>query len=238
MNRDKSTQDESSAGFKPITRRRFIQLVQCTGVGALLGWNRALGQIKPHAGGLADRFVPVLPGRLVHVHDDDATFWDFSTGWYGYHVDQTVVDAMVEAGLLALTNARNPSAAWRRLVPRYVPGQTFAIKVNFNNYNPSGPDPDPDINALIEPVNGLIRTLVLFGVPESDITVYDVTDGVHKSAMPTISFINRCMYPGVNFVYCYGNPNTFSTTEFIKFNTPGTPYIPDLAITWWRIPIT
>jgi len=96
----------------------------------------------------------------VHVRDNNATFWNFSTGWYGNYVDQTVVDDMVEAGLLKLTNTTTPASAWQYLVPKYKPGQTFAIKVNFNNYSPSGPDPDPDINALIEPVNGLIRTMV------------------------------------------------------------------------------
>jgi hypothetical protein len=230
MNPDKSFHEEDRACCKRITRRSFIQLVQCAGVGALFNWNKALGQIKPSGGGRHMRYVPSLPGRLVHVHDSDATFWNFNTGWYGYYVDQTVVDTMVEVGLLKLTNAKNLSSAWRRLVPRYVPGQTFSIKVNFNNYSSSGPDPDPDINALIEPVNALIRTLVLFGVPESDITVYDVTDAWHSSAMPMISFINRCLYPGVKFVYHKGNPDPFSATEFIQFNTPGSPYIPDMAI--------
>jgi len=134
-----------------------------------------------------------------------------------------VVDAMVEEGLKALTFTNSVSAAWGQIVPRYVTGQTFAIKVNFNNFSATGPDPDYDINALIEPVNGLIRTMVLAGLPESDIYVYDVTGGWHQSAMPQISFINRCLYPGVNFVYCYGNPNPFSSTEFIEFNPPMIP---------------
>ena len=235
MNPDKSTHERDGHerdghGFKRVTRRSFIHLVQCVGVGALLDWNSALAQVKPCSGSNRKSFVPIFTGRMVHVHDSDATFWDFSTGWYGYHVDQSKVDDMMEVGLLELTNTRTVAEAWRRLAPKYSPGQTFAIKVNFNNFNPSGPDPDPDINALIEPVNALIRTLVLFGVQPMDITVFDVTNGWHSGAMAQISFINRCLYPGVNFVYHYGNPDPFSATEFVKFNAPSSPYLPDLAI--------
>jgi hypothetical protein len=48
--------------------------------------------------------------------------------------------------------------------------------------------------------------------------------------MPQNSFISRCLYPGVNFVYFDGNPNPYSVTEYIEFNPPGSPYIPNLAI--------
>ena len=210
-----------------LSRRGFLGLIPCVGFGSLLGWNGPKTNLSPNAHA---RFVPIMKGRVVHVFDDDATSWNFGSSWYGYSVDQTVVDAMVEEGLKKLTNTDSMSAAWKRLVPRYKTGRTFAIKVNFNNYSYSGPDPDPEINALIEPVNGLIRSLVAFGVSPSDITVFDVTNGWHSGAMPQSSFINRCLYPGVHFVYHHGNPNPFSSTQFVQFNTPGSPYIQDLAI--------
>lgn len=210
-----------------VTRRSFLHLLQCAGFGALLGWKGPMAGEKVVG---FDEPSLLLRGRLVHVHDVDATSWDFGSSWYGYHVDQAVVDSMMEEGLLKLTATRNVAKAWSRLVPKYTAGQKFAIKVNFNNFSASGPDPDTEINALIEPVNALIRTMVMFGVPASDISVFDVTHGWHSGSMPQVSFINRCLYPGVNFVYHYGNPNPFSSTEFVEFNPPSSPYLPDLAI--------
>ena len=148
-----------------------------------------------------------------------------------HRLAQPVVDDMTEEGLMALTGTKNVISAWKRLVPRFVPGQTFAIKVNFACFSHYGPDPDPDINALIEPVNSIIQTLIMFGAAPEDISVYDVTSGGgHTGSMPKISFIDRCLYPGVNFVYCWGNPDPFSSTEYIEFNPPGSPSIPDLAV--------
>jgi hypothetical protein len=216
---------------KGVSRRKFLHFMQWAGAGAFLGWRHPDGPMKPKAGIIPGSAIPVLPGRLVHVHDADATNWDFSTGWYGYHVDQQVVDDMTEAGLLALTRTKNVASAWKRLVPNFVPGQTFAVKVNFACFNQGGPDPDPDINALIEPVNSLIGTLIQFGAAPEDISVYDVTSGGgHNGSMPQISFINRCLYPGVNFVYTYGNPDPFSSTQYVQFNAPGYPGIPDLRV--------
>jgi hypothetical protein len=224
---------DKEKGFihEEMTRRNFFRLLQCTGAGVLLGWkNPALPKNKPRPVGDVTTYKRMLRGHVVHVRDDDATYWDFSTGWYGYHVDQSVVDAMVEEGLKALTSTNSVSAAWGQLVPKYVTGQTFAIKVNFNNYNVGGPDPDPDIGALIEPINALVKTMVTFGIPETDISVYDVTNGYHSGSMPKISFMDRCLFPGVKFVYHYGNPDPYSATEMIHFDPPGTPSIPDLAI--------
>lgn len=234
------TSDESSRGKKKtepsqITRRGFIRVVPCAGLGVLLGLKNPLNWSPPTNQSLQGAFAekdlqPFLPGRLVHVFDEDATSWNFSSSWYGYYVDQSKVDAMVEVGLMRLTAAKNIVSAWERLIPNYSPGQTFAIKVNFNNYSHGGSDPDPEINAIIEPVNALIRTLVMFGVQPSEISVFDVTNAWHSGSMPPNSFINRCLYPGVNFVYHYGNPNPFSSTQMVQFNPPSGPGVSDLAI--------
>ena len=224
--------ERKGKGFGKITRRSFIRVLKCAGIGAHLGWKNPKGLLNPKLDGAVDQrpFQPRFRGKLVHVLDGDATSWDFSTGWYGDYVDQGVVDTMTEVGLLRLTGATNIQSAWERLVPSYTPGQTFAIKVNFNNYDTGDPDPDPEINALIEPVNALIRTLIMCGVQPSEISVYDVTNGWHSGSMPPLSFVDRCLYPGVNFVYHEGNPDPFSATEFVQFDTPGSPSIPDLAI--------
>ena len=215
---------------KQITRRRFIHLMETMGACVFLGWDHLKGPENDVPIGAEASIASSLLGRVVHVRDDDATYWDFTTGWYGDFVDQDVVDVMVESGLKRLAKTNSVASAWRFLVPGYKAGNKFAIKVNFNNYHSTLPDPDPDINALIEPVNAVIRTLIHFGVAPEEITVYDVTHGFHDGGMPQISFIDRCLYPGVHFVYYIGNPDPYSATEFVTFNPPGFPGIPDLPI--------
>jgi hypothetical protein len=192
------------------------------GVGAFIGPD---GPMAPFKNPFEKELIP---GRVVHVQDEDATYWDYATGWYGDHVDQAVVDAMMEAGLLALTHTDTVAKAWSRLIPGYVTGETLAIKVNLNNYD--GTEPDPDINALIEPVNSVICGLLQFGFQPEDIVVYDVTHAAHNGKMPQTTFIDRCLFPGVRFECWKGNPAPFST-EVVQFDTPpGKPTIEDLPI--------
>ncbi len=129
--------------------------------------------------------------RVVHVHAANATSWDFSTGWYGDYVNQSVVNTMVEEGLKALTGTNSAQAAWQQLLPNYRSGQVIAIKVNFNNS--ACTDSDNVIDGLIEPVNALIATLKSFGVAESDIWIFDAS-----RALPN-RFVNGCLYSGVRF---------------------------------------
>jgi len=215
-----------SLSVQPITRRSFLQFMQCMGVGIVLGPNGP--KLAPKGVGARKR----IPGRVVHVRDANATNWDFATGWYGYAVDQAVVDDMMDAGLRKLTGASTAAGAWEKLMPSYASGRKIAIKVNFNNFLQNGPDPDSDINALIEPVNAVIGTLLQYGVAARDIAVYDVTHGWHNGGMPQVSFINRCLYSGVQFLCYAGNPEPFSATEKVTFHPPAPPkpQIPDLAV--------
>jgi uncharacterized protein (DUF362 family) len=157
--------------------------------------------------------IKSMAGTVVHVHDSSATNWDFKTGWYGDHVTFSVVQKIFSRAIQELTGASSTSAAWAALLPRYADGQRFAIKVNFNNY--TGTDPDPNIDALIEPVNAVIQTLLDFGVPAANICVYDVTNGMHKGQMPKAPFINKCINAAVRF---YANASdSFNTTETATF---------------------
>jgi len=152
-----------------------------------------------------------------------ATDWDFGSDWYGWYVSQERVNAMTDQGLMELTGTASRSAAWNALLPNFQAGQRIAIKVNFNNggtYN--------QIDALIEPVNALIVGLLERGFQASDIYVYDVTHAWHDGTMPAARFIDRCIVSGVNFVYYVGNPDPFSSTQFVHYNPPaGGPPLAD-----------
>lgn len=125
------------------------------------------------------------------MHSDAATFWDFGDDYYGDFVDQDVVNAMVDRGMMELTGASSLAQAWQTLVPDYAPGKAIAIKVNFNNSSCS--DSDNIIDALIEPVNALIRGMKEMGVQEEDVWVYDASRPVPDR------FRTRCLYSSVRF---------------------------------------
>ena len=114
------------------------------------------------------------PGRVIHVRNPDAVSWDYSSGYYGDHVDALSVEMMVRAGLRQLTGAGSAAMAWAALLPDYSKGQRFAIKVNLLNPKPNDSNIEK-IHGLPEPADALVKTLVEFGVPAGDITLYDAT---------------------------------------------------------------
>jgi len=170
--------------------------------------------------------------KVVHVHSQDATYWDFSTGWYGNYVRQSVVDAMVERGLMELTGASSVQAAWGQLLPHYQSGQAIAIKVNFNNAW-SCDDSDNAIDALIHPVNAVVRGLKQIGVAEEDIWVYEAMRQIPNR------FVNGCLYPNVQFFadscaqypgWNSSDPNAFVTFSPPSGPTPSSERVPDVLI--------
>jgi len=153
----------------------------------------------------APTIVPTVPppnglaGRVAHVRANGVTDWvNVDSGSYWEMVNQEVVDGMVDTGLKNLTGKSNLSDAWKTLIPTYKTGEKIAIKVNFNNTDVEGDsngcsDDGPHIDAIIEPVNALLRTLIVnFGVPASDILVFDA-----RRRIPA-RFYSRCAYR-VNF---------------------------------------
>ncbi len=179
-------------------------------------------------------------GRVVHVHSDEATFWDFGDDYYGDFVDQDTVDAMVDRGVMELTGASSLAQAWQTLVPDYAPGKAIAIKVNFNNclwcdggYN--------YINALIHPINAVIRGLLQAhpNFEASDIWVYDATIGdnppVSHRKVPQ-RFKDGCLYPDVRFFdqgcnETAGYDSTDPTAAVTWHNLPDIPPPPPAQVT-------
>ena len=177
------------------TRRQFLRGVAAaaswaalSGVGRLVGARPRAAAQEPQPTPRA--YLPLVcrrfpPVKVVHVWAPGATYWDYASGWYGDYVSQAVVDTMVERGLKELTDAASVSAAWAKILPAYQVGQKIAVKVNLNNSR-SCEDGDNAIDALMEPVNALIRTMVDAGIREEDIWVYDAI-----RAMPTRFYERR-----------------------------------------------
>lgn len=166
---------------------------------------------------LVARNSPALPfcGKVVQVHSDSVTDWTGENAYWD-HVDQELVDTMVERGLLELTGAATVVDAWRALLPAYQPGEKIAIKVNFNNAR-ACESAAPDIDALIEPVNAVAKGLIQMGVAAADICIYDAI-----RALPT-RFAGGDLY-GLSF---------FDGYEGIVCQTEaGFSYVPESRVTF------
>ncbi|MFN2240934.1 MAG: DUF362 domain-containing protein [Anaerolineae bacterium] len=123
------------------------------------------------------RFTPPSnPGQVVHIRNAAATTWSGETDYWNY-VDQATVDSMVELGLKELTGEATAVDAWRQLIPDYQAGQKVAIKVNFNNTRYCD-STVVAIDAIIEPINAVVKGLVAMGVEPSDICVYDAVRAI------------------------------------------------------------
>jgi hypothetical protein len=166
---------------------------------------------------------PVAGPKVVHVHSNNATTWTGSDPLYYNYVNQGVVDTMVDRGVMALTGASTAADAWRALLPGYRNGQGIAIKINFNNSGTCN-DTDGDIDAIIQPVNSVIRGLLSAGVTASDIWVYDAIRWIPNR------FVNASLYPGVRFYdrECRTRA-TFSSTDpdaIVRFSPPAGVPVP------------
>ena len=209
-----------------VSRRRFlITAAAAAGAGLLALFQRRRATPPARADDLIPRaYLPFVAApdqrpRVVHVHHPQATQWDFTSGWYGDHVDHTVVDAMLRQGLQLLTQTASVSEAWHALLPAYQAGQRLAIKVNLVNAECG--DSDNVIDALIEPVNALIRTLTEAGMREEDVWVYDAS-----RPMPS-RFYGRRHYPQARFIDSDGCADARATFKLqspslrVFFSWPG-----------------
>jgi len=186
--------------------------------------------------------APWTGSKVIHVHDAQATYWDYGSNYYGNYVNQAVVNEMVDRGVRELTDAATVAEAWRAIIPDYVPGKAIAIKVNFNNCTScsiceSGcEDWQLKIDALVHPINALIRGLELAypSLSYSDIWVYDATTGMGGREIPS-RFVDSCQYIGVRYFdrSCH-NPvryNSTSPTAYVTWRNPsGIPNLPSTKV--------
>ncbi len=166
-----SKRDERSSERKScLNRRDFLKTGAAAAAGAAV--------VQPFAvrSATADTTVRARP-KVVRVHDDRATYWDYSSNYYFDHVNQGVVDDMLDVGVKCLTNTFTVADAWNVIMASYVPGDKVAVKINMNNYAGMSNEMDaiaPSINALC---HGLVDVM---GIPVADIRVYDCSRPIHQ----------------------------------------------------------
>jgi len=147
----------------------------------------------------------VNPGRVVWVHDPNATTWNGpGTGdgywWQSNHTNQQDVNSMVQRAICALTGQVDISNAWNALFRNfnqehgkgnvgYTSGEKIMIKVNFvdmiavrggdgaTDYNFVSVNHHPDYPICSPQImHALLDQLVnAVGVSQSDITIGDPT---------------------------------------------------------------
>ena len=140
----------------------------------------------------------INPGRVVWVHDPEATDWDGPGNghpWQAEHTDPERVSDMVSLSIRELTGAANDSQAWDKLFKYlnkacgkgevgYKPGEKIVIKVNFVGFifTHGGVDAETyKLNSTRDYMNtspqmlvALLRQLVEnAGVEQSDIAICD-----------------------------------------------------------------
>jgi hypothetical protein len=170
----------------------------------------------------------IHPGRVVWVHDPNATSWDGydSPGhwWQDEHTDLAVVERMMSQAIQGVAGASSDAAAWKAIfryfnVVRgkpgagYQPGEKIAIKINLTTCNASSPEAvDPttysknaDIANTIDNspqmILALLRQLVdVVGVDQNDITIGDPT-----GLVPSYSWnMLHPEFPRVHYLDNYG----------------------------------
>jgi hypothetical protein len=190
-------------------RESRIVLV-CTGVttAAIMGVV-SLGELQPAAvGGPWGPHRPlgeakgIHPGRVVWVHDPDATDWDGYNSpepwWQDEHTNRAVVEKMLSQAIRGVAGRNSDVAAWEAIFRYfndrrgkgnvgYQAGEKIAIKINLTTCNASGGGTNPvtyekkrsmanNIDNSPQMILALLRQLVnVVGADQNDIAIGDPT---------------------------------------------------------------
>jgi hypothetical protein len=179
----------------------------------------------------------VHPGRVVWIHDPNATEWDGYSSpehWYDdNHTDQAVVDRMVSRAIRGLAGESSDAAAWDALFRSfnrsrskgdvgYTAGEKIAIKINntmcynantstFEQQSGNKNRIDNSPQMTISLLDQLVRVV---GVDQVDITIGDpgrITPNFYYN-------IVHPRFPNVCYMAGYGGlgrtQSTFSNVEF------------------------
>jgi hypothetical protein len=190
----------------------------------------------------------IYPGRVVWVHDPEATRWDGKTGawWEEQSLDQSVVDSMLSQALQTLTGEKGDAAAWDALFrhfnrPHYAgdvgyrPREKIAIKINMNQdsgstwANNAGMPSPQMIHSVLDQLFHVV------GVRGSDVTIYDaaryigdpIYKKIHGDADPNFQAVTFvCNYNGNGRIGAVYDPA--NGVRFANANVPGNAraYVP------------
>jgi hypothetical protein len=196
----------------------------------------------------------IHPGRVVWVHEPNATTWNGTTGhwWDDANLNPGIVDDMVSRSLRGLTGSRNDSAAWDALFRYfnrthgagdvgYQPGEKIAIKINLNEegygsaYGGNGRMPSPQmIHSLLAQ---LFKTVHVSG---ANVTIYDASriiadplyNRIHGDADPNFQNVRFVANTTVNgrIGAVFNTANTASAVHFANTSispvNSATAYVP------------
>jgi hypothetical protein len=132
----------------------------------------------------------IYPGRVVWIHDADATDATCAntTNDYWYmdsNTDQTVVSNMLSDGLQDMTGQTTDAAAWDAIFHYYnqnhgkgdvgyTAGEKIVIKINLNGTPGAGFPSDKNVNTSPQICYAILNQLVnVAGVTQADITIGD-----------------------------------------------------------------
>ncbi len=174
----------------------------------------------------------IHPGRVVWVHDPDATDWKGPGDghlWQDEHTNQAAVDKMLSQTLHSLTGETSDNAAWDALFRYhnktrgkgdvgYQPGQKITVKVNFVGFIRTTDAVNPQTYALqswVDYMNtspqmiaSLLRQLTeTAGVKQSDIAVGDT---LAYFANEYYDILHR-QFPNVTYLDCQGGSGRTKT---------------------------
>ena len=158
----------------------------------------------------------IYPGRVVWVHDPNATDWSPSLNagtseywWDDNHTDQAVVDEMYSKGVRWLTNSTTDEEAWDKLFRHfnqqkgrgdvgYTAGEKIAIKPNHVQQRTlTYADTQLCADQSPQMVVSLLKQLVnKAGVPQDCITIVDSSRYISNKEF------NRCyaLFPNVHYL--------------------------------------
>ncbi len=185
-----------------FTRARWLAGFLCLGLGVGLVWLFVNPAEQRAAANPPVPNVPlgmaqgVQPGRVVWIHDPNATDWDGYNApepWYDdAHTDPAVVRSMVSRAIRGLAGESTDKEAWNRLFRHfnqtrgkseagYMPGEKIAIKINNTLcYNASTntfekrPENRNRIDNSPQMIAALLGQLVnVVGAAQRDITIGD-----------------------------------------------------------------
>ncbi|HIJ71738.1 MAG TPA: DUF362 domain-containing protein [Planctomycetes bacterium] len=177
----------------------------------------------------------IYPGRVVWVHDPNATSWDGSTGYWSddNNIDQDVVNEMFSKAICWLTGQDDDPNAWDAIFRHfnekrgkgligYQGGEKVAVKVNMVNCHNHGNPGNASYNSP-QLIYALLCQLVnKVGMEPSDITVYDASsfipgpiyDRCSVGDLMGVRFVDNLGGDGrikaerePNSVVCHADPN-------------------------------